>query len=45
MIEGSNDNINWEIIDDQKNNSTQNGYNAIHTLKIENANDNKFKYL
>lgn len=29
----------------KKNNSMLNGFNAIHTFRIENANDNKFKYL
>lgn len=45
VIEGSKDNVNWSIIDKQKNCSFIRGDNLVHTFPIKNENNQSFKYL
>lgn len=45
VIEGSNDNISWEILDEQTNCPYLNGCNLSHTFKIKNENSKEFKFI
>lgn len=45
VIEACDNNISWEIIDEQKDCSFLNGRNYFHTFKIINPNPNAFRYI
>lgn len=45
VVEGSNDSNEWEIIDEQKENSDLRGRNLVHTYHVHNKNDNSFKFI
>ena len=45
VVEGSNDSNEWEIIDEQKENSDLRGRNLVHTYQVHNKNDNSFKFI
>lgn len=45
VIEGSTDNLSWQILDDQKNCSYLNGKNLSHTFKIKNEESNEFRFI
>ena len=45
VIECSNDNNSWEIIDEEKNCSFLNGKRMIHTFKIEKQKIKKYRYM
>lgn len=45
IIEGSNNNINWQILDEQKNSDVLNGKSYVHTFSVKNEKDKAFKYL
>lgn len=44
VIEVSNDNKEWSIIDEQKDSSFLNGPRLVHTFKIEKQNIKKIRY-
>lgn len=44
-IEGSSDKISWEVLDQQKNCGHTHGDNKVHTFKICNQQNHKFRYL
>lgn len=44
-VEGSTDNVNWEIIDMQENCQSMNGNNVVQTFDIKKKNNAKFQYL
>ena len=45
VIEGSNDDSVWEIIDVQKDCPYLNGYGVSHAFTLENPNPHQFKYI
>lgn len=45
VIEASNDNQNWDLIDEKNNCPALNGRNFIHTFKIKNQVHNKYRYI
>lgn len=45
VIEVSNDNQNWEIIDEQKECEIINGKSIAHLFQISNSNSNEFRYI
>ena len=45
VIEGSNDENSWEIIDEQMNNHTLNYPKIVHTFAFQNLESKKFRYL
>ena len=45
VIEGSNNNIKWEIIDEEKDCSFLNGPNIVHTFSISNSSNQEYQYL
>lgn len=45
VIEGSNDNGDWEQLDQQQNTDVLNGPNIIHTFPIQNSKNTKFKFI
>lgn len=45
VIEASNDNDNWDVIDTQNNCSYLNGLSFVHTFAIENDNEKEFRYI
>lgn len=45
VIEASNDNKNWDLIDERNNCPFLNGRNFIHTFKIKNQVHNKYRYI
>ena len=45
VIEGSNDNIEWKVIDVQNNCSFLKGSNLVHTFEIQNPDSLEFRYL
>lgn len=44
-LEGSNDNVSWDVIDEQTNCEFTHKSNIIHTFQIRNKSDKKFRYL
>ena len=45
VIEGSNDNNNWEMIDEQSNCPYLNGANWVHTFTMKNQNSKEFRFI
>lgn len=45
VVEGSNDNMDWDVLDQQTNNSSLNGRNLISPFKITNPNSKKYKFI
>ena len=45
VIEGSEDNNSWLILDNQSNNSQLNGPDVVHTFKIKNYDSKKFRFI
>lgn len=45
VIEGSNDNQEWEILDQQKDCSLLNGMNLVHTFPIDNQDNKNFRFI
>lgn len=45
VIEGSNDNKEWTVIDEQKDSDFLNGSYLVHTFNIENKDEKKFQYI
>lgn len=45
LIEGSNDNSNWEVLDSKENCSILNGNNIPHLFSINNENSKEFRYI
>lgn len=45
VIEGSNDNTNWIILDEQKNCPYLNGCNVTHLFSVTNSRNDSFRYL
>lgn len=45
VIEGSNDNKQWEIVDEENNCSYLNGENLVHTFHINKNNNKEFQYI
>ena len=45
VIEGSNDNISWETIDEEKNCSYLNGVSLVHTFPMNHPKSTEFKYI
>lgn len=45
VIEGSNDNENWSVIDIQNNCTELNGLSYVHTFDIKNDEDNEYRYI
>ena len=45
VIEGSNDNSKWDILDEKRNNSILNGKNLVHTFEIEKQKQKEYKYI
>lgn len=45
VIEGSNDNSKWDILDEQKNNLSLNGLKLVHTFTIDSRKQKEYKYI
>lgn len=45
IIEGSNDNINWDILDKHNNNAKLNGANLVASFSIQNTDSKKYRFL
>ena len=45
VIEGSNDNHDWTILDKQKDCPLLNGMNLVHTFSIENPEEKDFRFI
>lgn len=45
VIEGSNDDINWDLLDTQNNNSNLNGANFVASFSIKNPDSKKYRFL
>lgn len=45
VIEGSNDNDSWEVLDEQNNCAFLNGKGLVHTFTLNHQNENEFKFI
>lgn len=45
VVEGSNDDINWDLLDTQNNNSNLNGANFVASFSIKNPDSKKYRFL